>query len=88
MHSSQCHREAVNVSAPDGNGVELSYDRPAEEWTRVDGQLRVYVKKLDREELLAESERERMVTRLVEAAAQARFAVDVNLNANGRHNRR
>jgi catechol 2,3-dioxygenase len=54
--------EAVNVSDPDGNGVELSYDRPAEAWPRVDGQLRVYVKKLDRTDLLAELERERAVT--------------------------
>ncbi|SRR5579883_1940148 len=54
--------EAVNVSDPDGNGVELSYDRPAEAWPRVDGQLRVYVKKLDRDDLLAELERERAVS--------------------------
>ena len=54
--------EAVNVSDPDGNGVELSYDRPAEAWPRVDGELRVYVKKLDRSDLLAELERERAVS--------------------------
>jgi catechol 2,3-dioxygenase len=54
--------EAVNVSDPDGNGVELSYDRPAEAWPRVDGQLRVYVKKLDRHDLLAELEQERAVS--------------------------
>ena len=54
--------EAVNVSDPDGNGVELAYDRPAEAWPRIDGQLRVYVKKLDRDDLLAELEREPVTT--------------------------
>lgn len=32
--------EAVNVSDPDGNGVELSYGRPADAWPRVDGPRR------------------------------------------------
>jgi catechol 2,3-dioxygenase len=56
--------EAVNVSDPDGNGVELGYDRPAESWPRVDGQLHVFVKKLDRKDLLAELEREPAATAL------------------------
>jgi catechol 2,3-dioxygenase len=39
--------EVVNIHDPDGNGVELCYDRPAEQWPRVDGQLRMYNKKLE-----------------------------------------
>jgi catechol 2,3-dioxygenase len=46
--------EAVNLSDPDGNGIELTYDRPPDDWPRVDGKLRFLVKKLDRDDLLRE----------------------------------
>ena len=46
--------EAVNLSDPDGNGIELTYDRPPDVWPRVDGRLRFLVKKLDRDDLLRE----------------------------------
>lgn len=46
--------EAVNLSDPDGNGIELTYDRPPDAWPRVDGRLRFLVKKLDRDDLLRE----------------------------------
>jgi catechol 2,3-dioxygenase len=46
--------EAVNLSDPDGNGIELTYDRPPDVWPRSDGQLRFLVKKLDRDDLLGE----------------------------------
>jgi catechol 2,3-dioxygenase len=39
--------EVVNIHDPDGNGVELCYDRPAEQWPRVDDQLRMFNKKLE-----------------------------------------
>ena len=46
--------EAVNLSDPDGNGIELTYDRPPDDWPRVDGRLHFPVKKLDRDDLLRE----------------------------------
>ena len=39
--------EVVNIHDPDGNGVELCYDRPAEQWPHIDGQLRMFNKKLE-----------------------------------------
>ena len=39
--------EVVNIRDADGNGVELCYDRPAEQWPRVDGRLRMFNKKLE-----------------------------------------
>lgn len=46
--------EAVNLSDPDGNGIELTYDRPPDVWPRVDGRLRFLVEKLNRDDLLRE----------------------------------
>jgi catechol 2,3-dioxygenase len=50
--------EAVILRDPDGIPLELSYDRPEREWPRVDGQLRMFTKKVDPADLLAELEHE------------------------------
>jgi catechol 2,3-dioxygenase len=48
--------EAVYLSDPDGNGIELYWDRPEEEWPRTsDGsQVAMYTRPLDLHGLLAE----------------------------------
>ncbi|MCW5982065.1 MAG: VOC family protein [Bryobacteraceae bacterium] len=48
--------EALYLRDPDGNGVELYWDRPLELWPRThDGQLAMYTQSLDLDGLLAES---------------------------------
>jgi catechol 2,3-dioxygenase len=50
--------EALYLDDPDGNGVELSRDRPANEWPRDrDGRLAITTKRLDIDGLLAELKR-------------------------------
>lgn len=45
--------EAVYLSDPDGNGVELMYDRPQESWPRdADGRPTMWTRPLNMEELL------------------------------------
>jgi catechol 2,3-dioxygenase len=45
--------EALYLRDPDGNGVELYWDRPAEEWPRTaDGGLAMYTHRLDLDDLL------------------------------------
>ncbi len=47
--------EAVYLSDPDGNGIELYRDRPREDWQREpDGTPTIYTRPLDLEALLAE----------------------------------
>ena len=47
--------EALYLRDPDGNGVELYWDRPPEQWPRgKDGELAMYTRALDLEGLLAE----------------------------------
>jgi catechol 2,3-dioxygenase len=47
--------EALYLRDPDGNGVELYWDRPTERWPRGrDGELAMYTRALDLEGLLAE----------------------------------
>src|SRR5881394_51891 len=48
--------EALYISDPDGNGIELYWDRPREEWPRVqDGEeLAMFTEPLDVRDLLAE----------------------------------
>ncbi len=47
--------EALYLDDPDGNGVELYWDRPKEQWpSKPDGSLEMYTKHLDFENLLAE----------------------------------
>jgi catechol 2,3-dioxygenase len=50
--------EALYLDDPDGNGVELYWDRPREIWPYdQDGKLRMYTEHLDLEDLLAETDR-------------------------------
>jgi catechol 2,3-dioxygenase len=49
--------EALYLDDPDGNGVELYWDRPKEAWPRfADGSLHMYTRALDLKSLLAETE--------------------------------
>jgi len=49
--------EALYLNDPDGNGVELYWDRPKEEWKyNEDGSIVMYSEALDLEALLAEIE--------------------------------
>ncbi|MBE7177860.1 MAG: VOC family protein [Mucilaginibacter polytrichastri] len=48
--------EALYLDDPDGNGVELYWDRPKEFWPlKPDGSLEMYTRRLDMEGLLAEA---------------------------------
>jgi catechol 2,3-dioxygenase len=50
--------EALYLSDPDGNGVELYRDRPEDQWPRdPEGNLAMVTRPLDVEDLLAELER-------------------------------
>ena len=47
--------EALYLRDPDGNGVELCWDRPAEQWPRTaKGGLAMYTRRLDLDDLLRE----------------------------------
>jgi catechol 2,3-dioxygenase len=46
--------EALYLSDPDGNGIELYRDRPREEWPREDGGIAMVIEPLDLRGLLAE----------------------------------
>jgi catechol 2,3-dioxygenase len=47
--------EAIYLRDPDGNGVELYWDRPAEQWPRhADGSLAMFTRPLNVQSLLAE----------------------------------
>lgn len=47
--------EALYLDDPDGNGVELYWDRPRAEWPKkADGKLNMFTKQLNLESLLAE----------------------------------
>jgi len=46
--------EALYLSDPDGNGIELYRDRPREEWQRRDGELQMATLPLDVRDLLGE----------------------------------
>ena len=49
--------EAIYLDDPDGNGVELYWDRPRAQWPRTaDGALAMYTRPLDLRNLLAERE--------------------------------
>ena len=48
--------EAIYLRDPDGNGVELYYDRPCEEWPlEEDGTVSMFTRPLDLEDLLAQA---------------------------------
>jgi catechol 2,3-dioxygenase len=47
--------EALYLDDPDGNGVELYWDKPKEQWpSNVDGSLQMYTKALDLDSLMLE----------------------------------
>ncbi|HXF48878.1 MAG TPA: VOC family protein [Verrucomicrobiae bacterium] len=47
--------EALYLSDPDGNGIELYWDRPRERWPKTpDGKLEMFTRPLKLDELLAE----------------------------------
>jgi catechol 2,3-dioxygenase len=47
--------EALYLSDPDGNGIELYRDRPQDEWPRTpDGRIEMYTRRLDLNSLLGE----------------------------------
>lgn len=47
--------EALYLRDPDGNGLELYYDKPRSEWPRdADGELQMFTRGLDLESLLAD----------------------------------
>jgi catechol 2,3-dioxygenase len=49
--------EALYLRDPDGNGVELYWDRPREQWPRTaEGELAMYTRGLDLEGLLREAQ--------------------------------
>lgn len=50
--------EALYLSDPDGNGIEVYRDRPRDKWTWVDGQVRMAADLVDIEGLLAEADHE------------------------------
>ncbi len=57
--------EALYLSDPDGNGIEIYRDRPREEWTYAGGQLRMETLPLDLNGLLGELEgRKRAASRM------------------------
>jgi catechol 2,3-dioxygenase len=48
--------EAIYLSDPDGNGIELYYDRPEAEWPRAeDGRVAMISARLDLQDLLAQA---------------------------------
>jgi catechol 2,3-dioxygenase len=49
--------EALYLDDPDGNGVELYYDRPVEQWPKdADGNLTMFTRRLDVADLLAQAD--------------------------------
>jgi catechol 2,3-dioxygenase len=48
--------EAIYLSDPDGNGIELYYDKPEADWPRdQDGEIAMYTRPLDLQALLKEA---------------------------------
>ena len=55
--------EALYLRDPDGNGVELYWDRPEEQWPRdADGGIAMFTRSLDLESLLSETAPPRAAT--------------------------
>lgn len=51
--------EALYLDDPDGNGIELYYDRSTEQWPRNgDGSLNMYTRQLELDDLLSKLEKE------------------------------
>ncbi len=50
--------EAIYLNDPDGNGVELYWDRPKDQWPKSeDGRIAIYTKALDLADLLNETDK-------------------------------
>jgi catechol 2,3-dioxygenase len=47
---------SVYLSDPDGNGIELYYDRPREEWSDTQGNPKIEPEPFDPRDLLVESD--------------------------------
>jgi catechol 2,3-dioxygenase len=62
--------EALYLSDPDGNGIEIYRDRPREEWLWVDGQLAMSTLPLDLQGVLDEIEGARAVPPLAPSATR------------------
>jgi catechol 2,3-dioxygenase len=59
LHGASDHgvSEAIYLADPDGNGVELYWDRPRDEWPRTsDGRIAMVTERLDLDGLIAELE--------------------------------
>lgn len=56
LHGASDHlvSEAVYLADPDGNGIELYIDRPADQWTWRKGEVRMATERLDAEDLFKE----------------------------------
>jgi catechol 2,3-dioxygenase len=51
--------EALYLDDPDGNGVELYWDKPAESWPRkTDGSIEMFTRPLDLDDLLTEIDKD------------------------------
>ena len=48
--------EALYITDPDGNGIEVYYDRPSSEWEWTDGEVKMVTEPLDGNGILAESD--------------------------------
>lgn len=48
--------EAIYLDDPEGNGIEVYVDRPAEQWRREDGMIRMVTEQLDLESLAASAD--------------------------------
>ncbi len=46
--------EAIYLHDPDGNGIEIAWDRDRSEWTRPDGSIVMKTERLDLQDLLGE----------------------------------
>ena len=62
--------EALYLSDPDGNGIEIYRDRPRDEWRFTEGQLEMATLPLDMNELLRELERADGFQQLAPAATR------------------
>ena len=69
--------EAIYLRDPDGNGVELYWDRNRAEWPRVNGELRMITQPLDLDGLLAELNRAEP-TELTNKENTMKTAIEVN----------
>ena len=59
LHGASDHgvSEAIYLADPDGNGVELYWDRPRDEWPRTsDGRIAMVTERLNLDGLIAELE--------------------------------